>query len=254
MSADFAARMRAGGTAVGYWVVTDNPIATERVAMTGYDYIAVDMQHGLIGYQGMVHALLAISAANAPVGVVRVGENSVAAIGRALDSGASAVIVPLVNTAADAAAAVAATRYPPAGARSYGPMRSGLRIGPAPAEADASVLVLAMIETPQGLANLDEIAAVPGLDGLYVGPSDLTLALGGVTPTDPSVAMDFDAALRRVLAACRQHDLIPGIHSASGEIAQKRLADGFRFVSVASDLVHLEHAARHHLSIARSAS
>jgi 4-hydroxy-2-oxoheptanedioate aldolase len=252
IAAEFAARVRRGETVVGYWVVTDSPIATERVARTGYDYVAFDAQHGLIDYQGMLHGLLAVDAAGIAAGVVRVEANNPTPIGRALDAGAAAIIVPLINTAAEAAAAVAAARYPPAGIRSYGPMRSGLRIGPVPAEANDTVLVLAMIETPQGLANVDEIAATPGLDGLYIGPSDLTLALGGATSTDTSVSAEFATALDRIRTACDRNGIVPAIHTASGDLAQERIAAGFRFVTIASDLTHLEAAARTHLAVARS--
>ena len=252
-AAEFATRVKSGETVIGYWVVTDNPIGTERLARTGYDYVALDAQHGLIGYQGMLTGLLAIDASRSAVGVVRVEANHATPIGKALDAGAAGVIVPLINTADDAAAAVAATRYPTEGIRSYGPMRSGLRVGPNPADANASVLVFAMIETPQGLANVDEIAATPGLDGLYIGPSDLTLALGGTSSTDPAVADKFDAALDRIRQACDNNGIIPGIHTASGAIARKRTAAGFRFVSIASDLTHLEAIAQSHLAAAKEA-
>lgn len=247
----FTTRLRAGETVIGYWVVTDNPIGTERIARSGYDYVALDAQHGLIGYQGMLTGLLAVDASGSAVGVVRVEANNATPIGKALDAGAAAVIVPLVNSAEDAATAVAATRYPPHGTRSYGPMRSALRVGPTPAEVDETVLVLAMIETPQGLAHVEEIAATPGLDGLYIGPSDLTLALGGTTSTDPAVADEFEAALERIRAACEAHGIIPGIHTPSGTVARRRIGQGFRFVSVASDLTHLEATAQAHLLSAR---
>jgi 4-hydroxy-2-oxoheptanedioate aldolase len=198
--------------------------------------------------------LTAIDASSGAVGLVRVEANNATPIGKALDAGAAGVIVPLVDTAADAAAAVAASRYPPVGRRSYGPMRSALRIGPEPAVANASVVVLAMIETPQGLANVEEIAATPGLDGLYVGPSDLTLAVGGATPADPSVADVFAKALVRVRAACEAAGIAAGIHTASGTIAAERLAEGFTFVTIASDLTHLEQVAREHLAVARGQS
>lgn len=244
---DLAQRVRDGESVVGYWVVTDNPLGTERIARLGYDYVALDAQHGLFGYQGLVNGLLAIDASGAAAGVVRVAANDPTHIGRALDAGARAVIVPLVNTAEDAAAAVAAASYPPEGIRSYGPMRSSLRVGPHPAEANRQVLVLAMIETPAGLANVEAIAATPGLDGLYIGPSDLALALGAAHPGDDSIAADFDAALRRVLDACAANGIVPAIHTPSGEVARGRLAAGFRFVTVASDLNHLEQIARSHL-------
>jgi len=249
-AAEFTARLKAGETVVGYWVVTDNPVGTERLARAGYDYVALDLQHGLLGYQGMLHGLLAIDAGQQAVGLVRVEANLATPIGKALDAGATGIIVPLINTAEDAAAAVAATRYPPDGIRSYGPMRSALRIGPIPAEANASVLVFAMIETPEGLANVDEIAATPGLDGLYIGPSDLTLAVGGKTSTDPDVAGDFNAALERIRKACDDNGIVPGIHTPSGAVARQRLAAGFRLVSIASDVTHLEAVAQSHLSAA----
>jgi 4-hydroxy-2-oxoheptanedioate aldolase len=251
---EFAAKVRGRETVLGYWAVLDNPVGTERLARTGYDYVALDAQHGLIGYSGLLRGLTAIDAAGGCVGLVRVEANDITPIGRALDAGAAGVIVPLINTAADAAAAVAATRYPPVGIRSYGPMRSGLRIGPEPALANRSVVVLAMIETPQGLANVEEIAATPGLDGLYIGPSDLTLAVGGATPSDAAVADVFDKALTRVRNACEASGITAGIHTASGTIAARRLAEGFTIVSVASDLTHLEQAARDHLAAARGVS
>ena len=253
-AAEFAAKVRRRDPVVGYWVVLDSPASTERVARLGYDYVSLDAQHGLFGYSGMVAGLTAIDAAGAAVGLVRVSENGAGPIGRALDAGAAGVIVPLVNTAQDAAAAVAASRYPPAGLLSYGPMRSMLRIGPTPAVANDSVVVLAMIETPEGLADVEAIAATPGLDGLYIGPSDLTLAIGGAGPSDPSVADAFEAALARIRKACEDNGIAAGLHTRSGEDAAKRMSEGFTVLTVAGDITHLEDVARAHLRAARSES
>ncbi len=126
---EFAARLRGRERIVGYWSVIDSPVSTEWLAHVGWDYIALDLQHGLIGYSGMVAGLTAIDASASTVGMIRVESNDPTPIGRALDAGAAGVIVPLVNTAEEAARAVAAATYPPAGVRSYGPMRSQLRIG-----------------------------------------------------------------------------------------------------------------------------
>jgi 4-hydroxy-2-oxoheptanedioate aldolase len=249
-AASFAAKARAKEPVVGYWVVLDSPVSTERVARLGYDYVALDAQHGLMGYSGWLHGLMAIDAAGA-AGIVRVPSNNAAFIGQALDAGAAGVIVPLVNNAEEAAAAVRAVRYPPHGMRSYGPMRSALRIGPKPAEADATVLCLAMIETPEGLENVKEICAVPGIDGVYIGPSDLCLAVGGKFPNDPDVAEEFNAALVTIREAAQTAGVIAAIHTASGELAAQRISEGFTFVTVASDLTHLEIAAANHLSTAR---
>jgi len=250
-AASFAAKARANEPVVGYWVVLDSPVSTERVARLGYDYVALDAQHGLMGYSGWLHGLMAIDAAGA-AGIVRVPSNNAAFIGQALDAGAAGVIVPLVNNAEEAAAAVRAVRYPPHGMRSYGPMRSALRIGPVPAEVDATVLCLAMIETPEGLANVKEICAVPGIDGVYIGPSDLCLAVGGKFPNDPDVAEEFNAALVTIREAAQDAGVIAAIHTASGEIAAQRMSEGFTFVTVASDLTHLEIAAANHLATARA--
>jgi 4-hydroxy-2-oxoheptanedioate aldolase len=251
-AAEFAAKVRNRETLVGYWVVLDSPAMAERLARLGWDYVSLDAQHGLFGYSGMLAALTAIDAGGRSVGMVRVAANDATPIGRALDAGAVGVIVPLVNTAEDAAKAVSASRYPPVGIRSYGPMRAMLRIGPTPAEADASVVVLAMIETPEGLDNVEAIAATPGLDGLYIGPSDLTLAVGGTTSTDPSVADAFEAALARIRRACEDNGIAAGLHTRSGEEAAKRISEGFTVLSVAGDAPHLEAVAKAHLDAARS--
>jgi 4-hydroxy-2-oxoheptanedioate aldolase len=251
-AAEFAAKVRNRETLVGYWVVLDAPAMAERLARLGWDYVSLDAQHGLFGYSGMLAALTAIDAGGRSVGLVRVAANDATPIGRALDAGAAGVIVPLVNTAEDAAKAVSASRYPPVGIRSYGPMRSMLRIGPTPAEADASVVVLAMIETPEGLDNVEAIAATPGLDGLYIGPSDLTLAVGGTTSTDPAVADAFEAALVRIRRACEDNGIAAGLHTRSGEEAAKRASEGFTVLSVAGDAQHLEALAKAHLDAARS--
>ncbi|MGV0152527.1 HpcH/HpaI aldolase family protein [Rhodococcus sp. GB-02] len=200
---EFAARIRGRERILGYWSVLDSPISTEWIAHVGWDYIALDMQHGLIGYSGMVAGLTAIDSSPSTVGMVRVEENNPTPIGRALDAGAVGVIVPLINNADEAAAAVAAAKYPPFGIRSYGPMRSQLRIGPVPADANRDTVVFAMIETPQGLENVEEVCAVPGLDGVYVGPSDLRIAVGGKHSNDPDVSEEFEAALTRVREAGR---------------------------------------------------
>lgn len=251
--AQFTAALRARRQLIGYWSLLDAPVAAERLARAGYDYIALDAQHGLFGYQGMLHNLMAIDTkGSTAVGMVRVEANDPAPIGRALDAGATGVIVPLVDSGQDAADAVAAVRYPPLGSRSYGPMRSGLRIGPNPAEAHEQTVVLAMIETASGLANVEEICATPGLDGIYVGPSDLRLAIGGATSTDPAVAGEFETALVRVREAAAATGIAAGIHNPDGASAAKRLAEGFTFATVACDVVHLEQSARHHLTAART--
>ncbi len=248
----FTERLRRRDPAVGYWVVLDAPVATERIARLGYDYVCVDGQHGLVEYSGILRALTAVDAGGRSVGLVRVGANDPFLIGQALDAGAAGVIVPLVNSADDAVSAVAASMYPPLGARSYGPMRSALRVGPKPEEANSSLACLAMIETPEGLENVEAICGVPGLTGVYVGPSDLSIAVGGAYPGDPAVAERFEAALVRIRTAAAAAGVAAGIHTPAGADAARRLDEGFTFATVSSDLVHLERAAADHLAAARA--
>ncbi len=251
-SKDFADRLRSRQPAVGYWVMIDAPPATERIALVGYDYVVLDAQHGLLDARGILDGLIAIDAAgNETVGLVRVEANNATPIGRALDAGAAGVIVPLVDTAEDAARAVRAAKYPPDGIRSYGPVRSGLRIGPTPADTDAATVVLAMIETRQGLENVAGICATPGLDGVYVGPSDLRLAVGGKYPGDPEVDETFNAALELIARTASAAGVAAGIHTRSGEEARARLSAGYTFATVASDLDHLQGVAAAHLATVR---
>ncbi|MFI6476761.1 HpcH/HpaI aldolase/citrate lyase family protein [Nonomuraea sp. NPDC050663] len=235
---------------IGYWIALDAPVATERIARLGYDYVVLDGQHGFIDQSGLLAGLMAIELAGC-AGLVRVEANNPTPIGRALDAGARGVIIPLIDSAADAAAAVAAARFPPLGARSYGPMRDPAGTRPKPADVNEKVTVVAMIETPRALASVEEICAVPGLDGVYIGPSDLSLALGGAYPGDPAIADAFEQALERVRKAAAASGVAAGIHTPTGEVAARRLAEGFAFASISGDLSHLEQAAAAHLERAR---
>jgi len=246
---EFARKLRARERVVGYWTALDAPPATERIASLGYDYVCLDGQHGYLGYSGLRNGLLAVDAAPGDtVGLVRVEANDLTPIGRALDAGAVGVIVPLIDTAADAAAAVASVRYPPDGWRSFAPNRSRAM----PADANAANVAIVMIETATALSEVDAICATTGLDGVYVGPSDLSLAVGGAFPMDPAIAEEFERAVKSVREAARQAGIAAGIHTPNGEVAARRLGEGFTFASIASDLSHLEAAARGHLEAARA--
>ena len=253
-AAEFASRPRSGERLVGYWSVIDSPPATERLANLGYDYVCVDGQHGFLGYSGIRDALVAVDAAPGDtVGLVRVEANDITPIGRALAAGAAGVIVPLIETAADTADAVASVRYPPVGRRSFATNRGSLRVGTKPEDANDATVVIAMIETPTALSEVDAICATSGLDGVYVGPSDLSLAVGGAFPMDPAVTDRFEEAVTKVREAAVNAGIAAGIHTRDGETAARRLAEGFTFASIASDLGHLEQAARAHLEAVRRA-
>jgi 4-hydroxy-2-oxoheptanedioate aldolase len=256
MANDFARRLRTRKPIVGYWVSSDNPPVTERIATLGYDYVCLDGQHGFLDAAATLRGLLAVDAGAAvggtsTIGVARVASNDPALIGRALDAGAYGVIVPLVNTAEEAAKAVGACRYPPNGVRSFGPTRSILRIGPDPADANDAVACIVMIETAEGLDNVEEIAAVPGLDAVYIGPSDLGLGIGGTTPADGASRPEFQLALARIRAAAEAVGIASGLHTISGEAAEQALAAGFTFASVSNDINHVTQLAAGHLAAAR---
>jgi 4-hydroxy-2-oxoheptanedioate aldolase len=201
---------------------------------SGFDWVCVDMQHGLIDYQVGLTMLQAISNGES-VPIVRVPWNEPGIIMKSLDAGAYGVIVPMVNDRAQAEAAVAACRYAPAGMRSYGPTRAALVAGrdyyP---KANDEVLCIVMIETREAIENVDDILSVPGVDVAYVGPSDLGVSLG-VGPGYDNPAPEFASAIDTLLAACERHRVVPGVHAGLPEVALKRIEQGFRFVEMCDD-------------------
>ncbi|MGO2111348.1 MAG: HpcH/HpaI aldolase family protein [Pseudoclavibacter sp.] len=245
-------KLRGGERSVGYWMLLDSPIAAEKLARVGYDYLCLDMQHGLFTYPVVAQALQVIDGTDT-AGIVRVPSKSPSDIGQALDLGARGIIIPLVESAAEAARLAASTRYAPVGTRSFGPLRAGLRLGPRPADVNREILVIAMIETSQGLAEVEAIAATDGIDALYIGPADLALSLGAAYPADPAISDEFEAALRSVRDAADAVGKPVGIHTLTGEDAARRLEEGFTFASIAGDLGHLERAAAGHLASSAAA-
>ena len=222
-----------GGAAVNGWQAIPNSFSAETMAHQGRDTLTIDLQHGVIDYQAMVTMLQAISTA-ATVPVVRVPWLEPGILMKALDAGAYGVICPMVNTREDAQRLVACTHYAPRGTRSFGPVRALLYGGADYAQhANDTIVTFAMIETAQALDNLDDILCVEGLDAIYIGPSDLSLALG-CTPTfddlDPKAADAADHILERAKA----HGVVAGIHNGSPDAALKRIAKGFQFVTVSS--------------------
>lgn len=235
------------GAALGAWMFLREPLLAEHASKTGYDYVCIDLQHGLAGFDELPGFLQAIGAGRATA-MVRVPWNEPWMIGRALDCGALGVIVPMVNTAEQAAAAVAACRFAPYGERSVGPIGAMTRYPGYFADADR-VMCFVMIETVEALANLDAIAAVPGLAGLYVGPADLSLSLG-LRPRPDQTDERFGRALDDVVAACDRNGIIPAVH-ASAELAAARRAAGFRMITVAFDHAPVMASLARDLQVAR---
>ncbi len=232
------AKFGAGEPAFGLWAGIPTSLTAELAGVVGYDYVCVDLQHGLSDEATMVSMFLATQAAGAAP-LARLAWNEPWLIMRALDLGAVGVILPLIDNAAEARRAVESCRYPPVGRRSYGPVRAELVMGSAALEDVGDALCFAMIETREGIENLEEIAATPGLDGLYIGPSDLSIALGlapGGVVTDPSQDRPKLAeAIERIRQVCEAHGLIAGMHCGSGAIAEHYAQQGFRLITVAVD-------------------
>lgn len=227
----------------GGWVVGPTALGPEEFAHAGYDYVGFDVQHGYLDDAAV--ALILRRLEHIPIATaVRLASADPAPIGRVLDAGADAVIVAMVESAEQAAAAVAATRYAPRGVRSYGPLRAGL--GREPAEHEARVSVFPMIESARGLAALDEICAVPGVTGVYVGPADLAISLGH-SPADAWTAATVQDAIATIHATATAAGLVSGIHAGAGE-AGKMLADlGFRMLTLASESQALRRGAADYL-------
>lgn len=227
-----------GRPALNGWCSIGSTMNAEILARQGWDSVTIDTQHGVIGYSEMLMMLQAISNTEAGA-LVRVSWNAPGEIMRALDAGADGVICPMINNRAEAEAFVRACRYPPDGYRSFGPTRAALIHGADyPGQANGHVLALAMIETAEGLEKADEICATPGLDGIYIGPSDLSLALGGPPGQDSDDPMRL-AAFDKIMAACRTAGVKVGVHTSSVAYALKMLDRGFDLVTVGNDARYL---------------
>ena len=252
--ASAAARLRSAmsaGRAYGMWSSIPDTSVAELVAGLPYDYVVVDLQHGVATFTELPVIAQAMRAAgNAPL--VRVPWKDPAQIMRALDSGACGVVVPMVSSADEAEAAVSACRFPPVGVRSWGPMWSTVRSDGAlpPAEQDAGALCIVMIETAEAIADLDAILATEGLDGIYIGPNDLALACGfgrGTYRDDPEVA----ALIQQIVDACRAAGVPAGLHCSDPEMGRDWIARGASMVTIAQDTGLIADGAREALRQAR---
>ena len=242
-------RWSEGDKTIGAWCFHPDELGAEVIAKCGYDYVCIDMQHGLIDFDKAVAMIRSIDLGDA-VPVARLWWNDPALIGRVLDAGAMGVIVPMINSPEDARAAVAAARYAPAGERSFGPIRVDIRDGGDYfLTANDEIAVIPMIETAQALAHVEDIVAVEGVDAVYVGVYDLSLALG-LAPGNNDDNPVFDAAIQRVLAACSAAGIVAGCHSGPG-VAARRLRQGFQMVTASADLIAIQSGMRAHLAAAR---
>ena len=232
-------RLRAGETVFTAWCGLASPIVAEVTAREGFSAVTIDQQHGLWDTAATVAAIGAIRLAGA-ASIVRIPLNDFATVSRALDFGAEGIIAPMINTVADAKAFVAAAKYPPLGERSWGPHRA-TRLAGIPdqkdylREANNLTVTLAMIETKTALANVDAIAATPGIDMLFIGPSDLSIGLTDGAVLDPH-SREVEAANDKIVAAAKKAGKFAGLYCATAERAVACAKRGFQFLAVGSDL------------------
>ena len=224
-----------GKAVVNGWLAIPSAFSAEMIAQCGFDSVTVDMQHGVQDYQSMVLCFQAMQA-HPVTPMVRVPWNEPGIIGKALDAGAYGVICPMINTKKEAEAFVSYCKYPPRGTRSNGPVRAGLYgVGHIYQDsANEETLCIPMIETKTAIKNLESILDVPGVAGVYVGPSDLGLSYG-LTPTlgrtEPEIMKIYD----KIIKECGKRGIYAGIHTTGTEDATRLLARGFRLVTLAND-------------------
>ena len=227
-------RWAAGEVAFNAWCTFPGVASATILANVGFDAVTVDLQHGEHATAGLGEAVEAVERAGV-VPFVRLPWNDPANIMRALDLGARGLICPMVNSAEEAEAFVGYCRYPPFGRRSYGPVRSAFGTAREQTEAaNAAVLAFAQIETAEGWADVEAICATEGLDGVYVGPADLSLTLGFKGFADLAAA-EMHEALTRIVASASSAGIVPGIHSPIADQAIEMARAGFRFVGAAGD-------------------
>jgi 4-hydroxy-2-oxoheptanedioate aldolase len=234
-----ARRLKAGETVYTGWCGLPYPLVTEIIAREGFAAVTLDGQHGLWDTAAIVAAVAAIRQGGAAP-VVRVPVGDFASIIRALDFGAEGIIAPMINTVEDARALAAFAKFPPLGERSWGPHRAMMLGGFTDqqvylAQANSLTVTLAMVETRTALSNLEAIVATQGVDGLFLGPSDLSIALSNGGSLDP-FSKDVDAEIDRIIAAANKAGKIPGAYCHNAERAAALAKRGMRFIAVSSDM------------------
>jgi 4-hydroxy-2-oxoheptanedioate aldolase len=234
---------------LGGWLTIPGAFAAEVMGSAGFDWYCIDLQHGMITQADLVEMLQGLDVCGS-LTLVRVPWNHPPDIMWALDAGAAGVIVPMVNDAEQARAAVSACRFAPAGTRSWGPTRAALHTRPgSPAELDASVRCIVMVETAEAVERLDDILAVPGVGGVFVGPSDLAVSMG-LDPRDVDDAA-HTAAIEHVLQRCLAHAVLPGIFCGTARTAIRYRDLGYRLLALCSDIRLVRDAASQALASVR---
>ena len=248
----FKARLKAGEVQLGLWMSIPSPVTAEALSLLGYDWLMFDSEHAAIEIAGMQPLFQAAAAGDSAI-VARPAWNDKVLIKKMLDIGAQTLLLPFVQSVAEAEAAVQATRYPPEGIRGVAGATRASRFGLAPGYhqgANEQICTLVQIETREAFDSIEAIAAVDGIDGIFIGPSDLSASLGHLgNPGAATVQEALKAAPERILAA----GSVPGILATSAEAAAEYLSWGYRFVAVSADIGILIRGARETLAAVRNA-
>jgi 2-keto-3-deoxy-L-rhamnonate aldolase RhmA len=241
----------AGRAALGGWVSAGGEFSLRGYQRAGYDYVGIDCQHSAID-EADAAVMLQRLRPDDPATIVRVSKNDATLIGRLADAGADGIIVPMISTAEQAREAVAALGYPPAGIRSFGPTRADLPVSDL-VEMAARVSLFVMIETAEGLDNVEEITQVPGLAGVYIGPADLSIGLG-LAPMRAFTTDQLAEPVERIRQACAAAGIVLGMHQADATNARRWIGLGVRLATLGGDLGVFVTAARAELQVAREAA
>ena len=251
----FREKIENGDTILVAWSILGNPLSTEILGKAGFDAILMDMQHASYSSHDLMGNLQAVSTTPA-IPVVRTRWNTPMEIMTALDFGAIGIICPMINTADEARQMVANCRYAPVGNRSFGPLRSGITYGSeyTPENANRAVVTMAMVETKQAYENLDEILSVEGLDGIFVGPGDLSIDMGFDTVICAQDDDKFDAIITDIATRTNQSGRFAGIYSGDAKGAKKRQNQGYRFIDLGVDAHYIIHGAARELEAYKNQS
>ena len=229
---------------INSWLAIPSSFSAEVMANQGWDSVTIDMQHGLIDYSNAVNMLQAISTTDT-MPLARVNWNEPGQIMKILDAGSYGVICPMVSNRKEAENFVQACQYPPKGYRSFGPIRASIYGGSDYAKhANEEILKLAMIETKEALEKLDEILDTPNLDGVYIGPADLSLAVGEEPGFDRPENTKAYKEILRILESAKKRNLLAGLHNGTAEYANKMIKKGFNLVTVGSDSRYIASGAK----------
>jgi 4-hydroxy-2-oxoheptanedioate aldolase len=230
--------LKAGKPSVGTWLSLGSIVASRFLARAGFPWLTLDIEHSLVDWETACHIFASVADAGC-VALARVPANRHDHIKRVLDNGAMGIVVPMVNSREEALAAVAAAKYPPVGNRSVGGSVHALNFGTDPAtylqRANDELLIVLQCEHIQAVEHADEIFSVPGIDAIFVGPNDLAASMRDPSGKPPS-GEATDKAMKHILATCRKHGVAPGVHCMNVEEARQRIAEGWQFIAVTSEL------------------